>query len=269
MGQYLPGIAGIPLGSWRVSLSRPFRFLCEYNKAMLRTRKNQFIFLIFTLLIFVFLFLAAAQAGGANSCHWAFPKWFGCVMATHENLSGGLIAASGALIAAWLAWNAVQDQINAERDRAMADRNEVEHLLAEDLPEYAEAMAAAWRLLEDLSHHSNPDKDRVQRVREATGFMASRLSRPEHIASYRAMVDVLGWDRRRRYTALSNGLEELRAFSDQNLEWENEEALMKIRNLSYDFEFCLPITSEFFDGLFRRTPKAMSLADYVDQIGGA
>jgi hypothetical protein len=31
-----------------------------------------------------------------------FPlKWFGCMMAAHENLAGGLIAGGGALLAAW------------------------------------------------------------------------------------------------------------------------------------------------------------------------
>jgi hypothetical protein len=40
--------------------------------------------------------------------------------------------ASGALVAAWIAWSAVQ-QINAERERAMADRFEAERLLSADL----------------------------------------------------------------------------------------------------------------------------------------
>ena len=43
-----------------------------------------------------------------------FPKWVGCMMAEHENLAGGLIGASGALFAGWLAWSAVREQINLE-----------------------------------------------------------------------------------------------------------------------------------------------------------
>jgi hypothetical protein len=71
---------------------------------------------------FIYLTLALAQVGNGGSCHWAFPKWFGCVLSAHEGLAGGLIGAAGALVAAWIAWSAVQQQINAERERALADR---------------------------------------------------------------------------------------------------------------------------------------------------
>jgi hypothetical protein len=46
------------------------------------------------------------------------------VLWTHETLAAGLIAAGGALIAAWIAWTAVQQQINAEQQRMAADRIE-------------------------------------------------------------------------------------------------------------------------------------------------
>jgi hypothetical protein len=55
------------------------------------------------------------------------------MLAKHEGLAGGLIGTVGVLLGAWIAWLAVQQQINAERDRAMADREEAERLLAEDL----------------------------------------------------------------------------------------------------------------------------------------
>jgi hypothetical protein len=62
--------------------------------------------------------LAAADAwmilkDGAQRCGAQFPKWLGCVVANHESLSGSLIAAGGALFAAWVAWNAVMDQIDS------------------------------------------------------------------------------------------------------------------------------------------------------------
>jgi hypothetical protein len=50
-------------------------------------------------------------------------------------------------VAAWIAWSAVQQQINADRERMMADRVEAERLLAEALTDYAEGMAAAWRAM--------------------------------------------------------------------------------------------------------------------------
>lgn len=74
--------------------------------------------------IFIYLVLALAEAGGLAACHWAFPRWFGCVLYVHESLAAGLIAAAGALTAAWIAWTAVQQQINAEKERRTADRRD-------------------------------------------------------------------------------------------------------------------------------------------------
>jgi hypothetical protein len=56
----------------------------------------------------------------ADITHSQFPKWLGCAMALHESLAAGLLAAIGALFGAWLAFNAVQDQIG------MAKQNERE-----------------------------------------------------------------------------------------------------------------------------------------------
>jgi hypothetical protein len=74
--------------------------------------------------VFIYLVLALAEAGGLAACHWAFPRWFGCVLYVHESLAAGLIAAAGALTAAWIAWTAVQQQINAEKERTTADRRD-------------------------------------------------------------------------------------------------------------------------------------------------
>jgi hypothetical protein len=76
------------------------------------------------LLVLVYLVLALAQAGGESSCHWVFPKWFGCVLTKNETLAAGLVGTAGALAAAWIAWTAVQQQIAAERARADEARSE-------------------------------------------------------------------------------------------------------------------------------------------------
>jgi hypothetical protein len=49
----------------------------------------------------------------------AWWQWAGCVMAAHEGLAAGLIGAAGALFAAWLAFDAVQEQMRQERAREM------------------------------------------------------------------------------------------------------------------------------------------------------
>src|ERR1700686_3418975 len=126
--------------------------------------------------LFVYLVLALAEIGSGAGCHWAFPRWFGCVLGLHETLAAGLIGAGGALIAAWIAWTAVQQQINAERERTVTDRKEAERLLAEDLTNYAGGMAAAWRELIAVPNPA-PEPSAWKGVRQATAYVAERLSR--------------------------------------------------------------------------------------------
>jgi hypothetical protein len=103
-------------------------------------------------------------------------------------------------------------------------------------------------------------------IRHATAYMAERLSRPQQIENYRAMTEILGWDRRRTYKALITGLEELKQFTDPDSIQNFDRVLTAIRNLADDFEYCLPNTSQYFNGLWRRSHKAMSFADYVRRI---
>ena len=77
--------------------------------------RQQIFFSVFVFLAILFLVLAGVDAGAAEKCAPKFPKWFGCVIASHESLSGGLIGAGGALLAAWLAWHAIMAQINSDR----------------------------------------------------------------------------------------------------------------------------------------------------------
>jgi hypothetical protein len=218
--------------------------------------------------VFVYLVLALAEVGGVAGCHWAFPRWFGCVLYLHETLAGSLIGAAGALTAAWIAWTAVQHQINAERERMLADRKEAEQLLAADLSEYADGMAAAWRLLVAVPNPL-PEPGAWEGTRQATAYVAERLSRADQIANHQAMAEILRWDRRRKYLALIKGLERLAQFSTPNSIKDPEEVLNIIRNLADQFEYCLPQTSRFFGGLWRRSPKAMSFGDFVRHIAGS
>jgi hypothetical protein len=227
------------------------------------------VMLIVLLVLFIYLVLGLAQAGSGSSCRWAFPEWFGCVLTAHEALAAGLIGAAGALLAAWIAWRAVQQQINAERERMLADRVEAERLLTQELTDYAEGMAAAWRIivaLDELPPEQKPE--RSIHAREATAYMAERLSRPEPIASYRAMAQILGWDRRNKYTQLIRRIEEFGRFRNSEEHWDLEDALRLMRWVSYDFEWCLPATSGFFGALWRRAPKAMTFAMYIEHIAG-
>jgi hypothetical protein len=64
------------------------------------SRIGQLILLVLCFVVFIYLVLALSEVGGIAGCHWAFPRWFGCVLYVHESLAAGLIGASGALIAA-------------------------------------------------------------------------------------------------------------------------------------------------------------------------
>src|SRR5262249_20471907 len=81
----------------------------------LGTVKRQGTILVLFFGLFTFLVLALAQWGSGSSCGWQFPKWFGCVLQDHESLAAGLIGAAGALFAAWIAWTAVQRQLEEQQ----------------------------------------------------------------------------------------------------------------------------------------------------------
>jgi hypothetical protein len=53
-----------------------------------------------------------------------WPRYLGCAMTAHEGLAGGLIAAAGALFAAWLAFDAIQEQILREAERRKVEQAE-------------------------------------------------------------------------------------------------------------------------------------------------
>jgi hypothetical protein len=216
------------LASWRDWCREAILLARSVLIERLHKRTTQFVLLFFGLPLFVFLVLALAQWGSGSSCHWAFPKWFGCVLAAHESLAGGLIGLAGVLLGAWAAWSAVQQQINADRERAMADRIEADRLLSEALTDYADGMAVAWMHLVALPEDA--DHDTAWKVYEATAYMAEWLSRRETVANYRAMADTLGWDRRIGYRALLRGLDELRQFTDpKSVQDDPQEALNLIR----------------------------------------
>ena len=109
------------------------------------SRRQQFWILVFGLPVFVFFVLAAAQAGSPTpSCGWRFPRWFGCVLATHENLAAGLIATAGALFAGWLAYSAVQEQIRLSRSVDLAALEAVRL----QVRELFELLNQAWRAID-------------------------------------------------------------------------------------------------------------------------
>src|SRR5438105_5063897 len=90
-------------------------------------RQGVILALVLLAVIILLLGLAQGASTGDRLCvptlahlksPYNFPTWFGCALAMHEGLAGGLIGGAGALFAAWVAWQAVMRQINAEAEQA-------------------------------------------------------------------------------------------------------------------------------------------------------
>ena len=218
------------------------------------------------------LFLASAVAWGPHHCVLQFPKVIGCALGSYESLSGGLFAAGAAIFAGWLAWSAVQVQISAEERRSKADRIEVERVLAEDIDRNADGLAGIWKVLEGMDEKVNAggnvseDAD-LHRQAEAVVWGIEEVANDVWLKTARNMVQVLGWERRRRFEELFSALDKLREL-DESDSLDVFAALTAVRSASVYFELVEPKTAEYFTGLFRRAGKAWTLGDSVQINAG-
>jgi hypothetical protein len=118
--------------------------------------------------IFLILFgaeLGMLTGGGGElprHCELKLPKWFGCALANHEGLAGGLIGASGALYAAWWAADAVwkQVQITAVQTAISAKQYLLEGLRQAEISErrMREASEATFAIEPMMKHLSQLDE---------------------------------------------------------------------------------------------------------------
>jgi len=70
---------------------------------------------------------AINEAGRRCATNFGKSKWpmhIGCAMAGHEDLAAGLLGGAGALFAAWLAFDAIQEQLTEERQRRLRQQSE-------------------------------------------------------------------------------------------------------------------------------------------------
>lgn len=227
-------------------------------------RWMQGFFIVVAAIIVTVVVLAGALAWGPHHCEVTFPKVIGCALGSYESLAGGMIAAEAALFAGWLAWSAVQVQIDAEAKRANADRVEVEEVLKQDIDSFAEALASIWRILEGLDEEG---AEFDQAKLEAAIYGIEAIAKENWLSTSRRMVTVLGWARRRRYEELFDGLEGLRRFRNIG-DFEIYEALSAVKSVSIDFELVQPDTAQYFEGLFRRAGKAWSLGYAIARMAG-
>ena len=209
-------------------------------------------------LFIVILVLAAAVTWGPHQCTLVFPKIIGCAVGHYEGLTGGMLAAGTALFAGWLAWSAVQVQIAAEESRATAERVEVEKVLQADLNNFAEGLSSIWKILLAVDAPPSIPLQDARDLLEGVVYGIERIANIDWLNTSRQMVEKLGWERRRYYNELFQGIERLGQFRDTN-NFDVDAALRTVRNVSLYFELLRPGTARFFKGLWRHSPKAWTL----------
>jgi hypothetical protein len=97
------------------------RIILHHSRMGRLNRKQQGLVLGLCLFLGIIGILALTHAAMPEPrCTRAFPRWIGCVFGRHESLAGGLIAAAGALFAAWLVWSGIRQQLDESR-RARTD----------------------------------------------------------------------------------------------------------------------------------------------------
>jgi hypothetical protein len=133
------------------------------------------------LTVVILAFVDATAMEDAKRCApsiWLsqWPKYIGCAAAAHEGLAGGLVGAAGALFAAWLAFDAIQEQLGQERERAREERQRQDQMQAEE-PErrertHAEAKEAAVVCIAPTVHAAAGALMLVERALQVTGEAA-------------------------------------------------------------------------------------------------
>jgi hypothetical protein len=142
------------------------------NQGHLQMKRRTWSMLLLLLLLtaIVYLALAGAEVGmllnnNASHCDLKFPKWFGCVLANHENLAGGLIGAFGTILAGLGAWVAVQNQIAADREIANRSDTEASAVVREEIKDLCELLNEFWRAADFVLLPNLTDDIRQERCR--------------------------------------------------------------------------------------------------------
>ncbi len=188
-------------------------------------------------------------------------------MGHYEGLTGGMLAAGTALFAGWLAWSAVQVQIAAEEKRATAERVEVEQVLQGDLNNFGEGLSSIWKILLAIDAPPPIPLRDARDLLEGVVYGIERIDNADWLITSRQMVEKLGWERRRYYNELFQGIERLGQF--RNIDnFDVGEALSVVRSVSNYFELLRPDTARFFEGLWRGSPKAWTLGYAISVHAG-
>jgi hypothetical protein len=137
--------------------------------------------------------LTAADAGSAPHCAPVFPKWFGCILATHEGLAGGLIGSGGAIFAGWLAWTGVRDQVQAERDLSTARERENQKAILIEMKDLFDTLNEIWRAIDLALIAEQTAEQRRHRIALAKSVMMT-LPADRQLRELKDFTDALAKD---------------------------------------------------------------------------
>ncbi len=204
--------------------------------------------------------LAWAEAGSAAEIRCSVPLtlWFGCAIGKHENLAGGLLAAGGALFAAWIAWVAVQAQIESER-QLTKDQIEAELrlLTANEDANYAAALETLREVLEFfrllfvmVTFAIRADETTIEKWVGFIRMNVHLLPKEPALARVRAMSQRIGARRRSQLEGVLEALTQVRLAAEKLAAPTDEDTqgtslLHRLNILLVAFEYLEAAVQEF------------------------
>jgi hypothetical protein len=153
-------------------------------------------------------------------CIWVVVQLPSCLLGVRENLTGGLIGGGGALFAAWMAWSAVREQLNADRqiasDQLQASREiavrietDAQQFLKEEIEARLDFLKVVWDIVENVKAVKGNDEVQVERRIERAKAIYSNaemfLARRATLDDLRPEIDKIAARHRRTVlTVISN-----------------------------------------------------------------
>jgi hypothetical protein len=114
----------------------------------------------------------------AGFLHAQWPKWIGCAISAHENLSGGLIGAAGTILAAYIAWMAVDNQNEVQREIAGRNHTEAITAIRADMQRVLQMCRIVWTAVD---HGLSENAAFANGAVNAVALMAAELKDEENI----------------------------------------------------------------------------------------
>lgn len=163
------------------------------------SRLLQHLVIVVVLLAVVAVVLLMTNLGaGKDGCALVLAgSTIGCFLRTYKELAAGLLGAAGAIFAAWIAWLAVQRQIQKEEMLATAHSRETFDAIKTVLTdEILPALHTIWKAL-DLARPTSEDNPKPQvpdqqGLRATIYLMLRELPPPEYVRSLERLSRDIG-----------------------------------------------------------------------------